>query len=382
MDSAFQEFRALAAKGEQGRRALMVALHNLAYSLETPNDTIHRYGHMNLQTAAVKIGMDLGIFKALASSTGSMTVEDVSTKAGADLVLTNRVLRYLAAIGAVTEVSKGSFVANHTTKNLTEKLTEAGISHYFGTAAPMYQALPRFLQRTGYKDPSDELDTAFQDAWKTSLPVFAWFADQPEQLACFNDYMALRREPEVSWLSVYPVMEKAKDWDPSKAVFVNVGGGVGHQCAQFKEKCPVPGRVILQDLPHSIANALPTPGVENMVYDFFEPQPIQGAKFYHMRGVLHNHPPHKVRKLLENTKLAMTIDSVLLVDEMIFPETGVNFDAASIDMTMLTAFASMERTEAQWRETFRSVGLELFRTYTYNPVSYESVMDVRLQRQL
>lgn len=107
---------------------------------------------------------------------------------------------------------------------------------------------------------------------------------------------------------------------------------------------------------------------------------MPGAKFYHLRGVLHNHPPLKVRKLLENTKSAMTPDSVLLVDEMILPETGINFDAASIDMTMLTAFASMERTEAQWRETFRDVGLELVKMYTYNPMNYESVMDVRLPK--
>lgn len=99
-----------------------------------------------------------------------------------------------------------------------------------------------------------------------------------------------------------------------------------------------------------------------------------------MRGVLHNQPPHKVRQLLENIKNAMGPDSVLLVDEMVFPETGVNYIAASIDMTMLSAFASMERTEAQWRETFKDVGLELVRTYTYYPLSYESVMDVRLPR--
>ena len=103
-----------------------------------------------------------------------------------------------------------------------------------------------------------------------------------------------------------------------------------------------------------------------------------GAKFYYMRAVLHNHPAHKVRQLLENTKAAMGPDSVLLVDEMVLPEVGVNFNAASIDMTMLSTFASMERTEAQWRETFQDAGLVLMRSYTYNTLSYESVMDVRL----
>ena len=73
-------------------------------------------------------------------------------------------------------------------------------------------------------------------------------------------------------------------------------------------------------------------------------------------------------------------ESILLVDELVFPESNVNYIAASIDMTMLSAFASMERTEAQWRDMFDQVGLELIRTYVYYPEGYESVMDVRLPR--
>jgi hypothetical protein len=216
--------------------------------------------------------------------------------------------------------------------------------------------------------------------------------------------MAFRRQPELSWLTVYPVAEQAKGCDPSRAVYVNIGGGVGHQCAQFKQRFPdIPGRVILQDMPHSIANALPTPGVENIVHDFFQPQPIKGefdplckpvfpfgqtsdyfhdmdlgAKFYFLRGVFHNHPPHKVIKLLENTKAAMASDSVMLIDEMIPPEMGAHVDALSMDLTMMTAFAGMERSEAQWRSILDEAGLKLIKTYEYNPVSHESVMEVRL----
>ena len=77
----------------------------------------------------------------------------------------------------------------------------------------------------------------------------------------------------------------------------------------------------------------------------------------------------------------MAQDSVLLIDEMILPEVGVNLQVSSIDMTMLTTFASMERTEKQWRKTFKEAGLELIKTYQYSPLNYESVMDVRLPRQ-
>jgi hypothetical protein len=103
-----------------------------------------------------------------------------------------------------------------------------------------------------------------------------------------------------------------------------------------------------------------------------------GAKFYYLRAVLHNQSPPNVRRVLENIKAVMEPESILLIDELVLPEVGVSYIASSIDMTMLSAFASTERTEAQWRKTFEEAGLELQRTYTYYPAGYESVMDVRL----
>ena len=71
-------------------------------------------------------------------------------------------------------------------------------------------------------------------------------------------------------------------------------------------------------------------------------------------------------------------DSVILLDEWVLPRTGVSSYAAGMDLTMMAAFASMERTEARWQKLFDSVGLRLVQSYTYNPLSYETVMDVRM----
>ncbi|KAI1779311.1 S-adenosyl-L-methionine-dependent methyltransferase [Hypoxylon cercidicola] len=380
MDTALDQIKQLAATvGGIERQRLRASLYQLAYSLETPDDTLHRYGAMHLQTAAVKVGFDIGIFKRLVQCRGSSTSGELAQVTGAEASLLSRLLRYLATIGTIENDSVDQYAANHLTENLAQEVTEAGVSHYFSTVAPQYQTLPTFLKKTGYRNPTDEMHTVFQDAWNTSLHGFAWFSHHPENLDYFNKFMAFRRQPDVSWLTVYPVSQEAEGWDPNRPVYVNIGGGIGHQCAQFKEKYPnIPGRVILQDLPHSIAKALPTPGVENMVHDFFQPQPIKGAKFYFMRGVFHNHPPHKVRELLANTKEAMAPDSVLLIDEMILPETGSHVDPAAMDLTMMTAFAGMERTQAQWQSALSEVGLKLVETYVYNSLSHESVMDVRL----
>ena len=77
---------------------------------------------------------------------------------------------------------------------------------------------------------------------------------------------------------MYPVEAEAAGWSPDKPLIVDIGGGIGHQCVQFKKAFPdLPGRVILQDLPHSIARAMETPGVENMAHNFFELQPVKGT---------------------------------------------------------------------------------------------------------
>lgn len=108
-------------------------------------------------------------------------------------------------------------------------------------------------------------------------------------------------------------------------------------------------------------------------------QPIsQGAKFYHMRGVLHNQPEREAKLLLTRTKDAMAADSVLIIDELVLAERGLDPYSATVDLTMMAATASMERTTAQWRELLESVGLRLFKVYTYNPATFEAAIDVRL----
>ncbi|KAG6355036.1 hypothetical protein INS49_004117 [Diaporthe citri] len=374
MEEALARVQELAAQDEDSRRKAVAALPKLASSLENVQETINRYGHLHLQSAMVQTGVELGLFKHLSDSPEGLTVEQISDKTGAERQLIVRSLRYLAAIGSVEEVGKGRYAANHVTRNLSES---------FYLSAPPFQAIPKFLKETNYRLPDDASHTPFQLALGTDKSIFEWFVGQPELLGHFNNYMALHRKQTegLSWLSVYPVETEAAGKPAEQPLYVDIGGGIGHQCKQFKEKFPdLPGRVVLQDLPHSIARAFPTPGVENMAHDFFTPQPVLGAKFYYLHAVLHNQSPSNLRKLLENTKAAMAADSVLLIDEMVLPETGVSAIAASIDLTMLSSLASAERTKEEWGELLDDIGLEIVKTYTYNERTYETVMDIRLPK--
>lgn len=67
-------------------------------------------------------------------------------------------------------------------------------------------------------------------------------------------------------------------------------------------------------------------------------------------------------------------DSVILIDEMLLPDKNVHWHVTEIDLTMMTALASIERTQSQWAALLDSVGLKISKTFTYTPSVYESIM--------
>ena len=141
----------------------------------------------------------------------------------------------------------------------------------------MFQELPDFLATIKYQDIVENTNTVFQAAYKMDGPAFMYMAEHPQTAAYFNQYMAHRRKGMPEWLSVFPFEEETKLRDPSGVLFVDMGGNIGHQCAEVKAKYPnLLGRVVLQDLPHAIGMALQTPGVENTIHDIFTPQPVKG----------------------------------------------------------------------------------------------------------
>lgn len=101
-----------------------------------------------------------------------------------------------------------------------------------------------------------------------------------------------------------------------------------------------------------------------------------GAKFYYLRAVLHDWPDDKCREILKNIIPAMGPDSVILLDEMILPNKNVHWQSTQIDITMMAALASIERTQTQWSDLLASVGLKIAKVHTYTPSIYESIMTV------
>lgn len=70
----------------------------------------------------------------------------------------------------------------------------------------------------------------------------------------------------------FPVEENLQDTAADRVMFIDIGGGIGHDITELKNRFPqLLGRFILQHLP-DVINNIPEPlsnGIETVTYDMF-----------------------------------------------------------------------------------------------------------------
>ena len=104
-----------------------------------------------------------------------------------------------------------------------------------------------------------------------------------------------------------------------------------------------------------------------------------GARYYHLRGVLHDFPDDKCQLILRNIIAVMGKESSILIEEMVLPSSGVHWQATQVDLTMMCALGGVERTEDQWRELLDAVGLKIAKVLVHKPSVHESVIEAVLK---
>ena len=123
------------------------------------------------------------------------------------------------------------------------------------------------------------MDGPVQRAFEPSH-FFELLAERPDILNAFQLVMTSYREGRPEFLDIYPAEEQLINGfseDIDETLFVDVGGGHGHEALNLVRKFPdAPGRKVLQELPHIIEQCPESNGIELMVNDFFTPQPIKG----------------------------------------------------------------------------------------------------------
>ncbi|CAF9933610.1 MAG: hypothetical protein ALECFALPRED_005639 [Alectoria fallacina] len=349
------------------RPDLLANISKLRDAVEAPQDSLLRIYSQPLQNAALRVAVELGLLEIIScasSPTPEMgtSLAHLAGRSHGDSKLIARVMRVLTAMGICIESSSEHYISNPLNEVIVQPGYTAGVRFHFDVEIPAIIKLIECLSKHRFRSPAYASESAFDYTFSASF--FDWMKENPMALRCFDLYMAGRRVGKASWLDYYPIHERLiKGTDLKNTVFmVDIGGGHGHDLKSLRDKYGhegLPGRLILQDL--AAEKPKDTTAIfESMHYNFFEPQPVRGARVYHLRAILHDWPTPICRTILSHVADAMTPNySKLIIREFILPDTNVPLYTACTDIRMMLLHAGMERTESQWKELLYEVGLEL-----------------------
>jgi demethylsterigmatocystin 6-O-methyltransferase len=93
-----------------------------------------------------------------------------------------------------------------------------------------------------------------------------------------------------------------------------------------------------------------------------------------MRNILHDYPDEKCLAILQHLTAAMSKDSLILIDDMVLPNSNVHWHATQIDITLMATLAAVERTKTQWEALLDRAGLRIVNIYTYTMSLQDSVI--------
>ncbi|KAJ9601873.1 hypothetical protein H2200_013622 [Cladophialophora chaetospira] len=306
----------------------------------------------------VVIACQLGIFDIVEDET---TIEELAVK-------TVRIMRALASADIFTQPRRNAYAATKFSRKLRERPARTWTMASLFFMNKMCMNLPEALAQDAYRNPADPAKAAMTKAF--GVPLWSMLENDENARLTFDtameqqDDLPLEMIPdqEVDWFAMLG------DVPATEIAFVDVGGGNGHAMSKIAEltRGRIEGRFVLQDQQgtveslQSTAQRLP---FECTVHNFFEKQPIRGAKVYHIRRCLHDWSDNTCEQILRHLRDAMKPGySRVLIHEFVLPVVGAQQREVLFDILMMCLTGS-ERDEEQWETLLQRSGLRIVKIW-------------------
>ena len=300
---------------------------------------------------AVAAAARLGIADALAE----VQPQDSTTLAravGADPAALARLLRTLASLGVLSQPLPHAYALTALGETLCRDIPGSMRDLLIAeTDTPHWQAWGKLHESVRSGQPM--VPQLF------GIPIFAYYAAHPEELASFSRAMA-----NFSLLATQGIMQNY-DFSHARHI-VDVGGAQGHLLLAILQAHPQ-ARGTVFDQPHVVEAACQAITVQGyhercaaLGGDFFQSVPT-GGDIYLLKFILHDWQDTEALRVLHNCRTAITRDGKLLVIEMVIPDDNRPSPAQLIDLNMLVMTGGQERTASEYGALMARAGFRLTR---------------------
>ncbi|KAF2481475.1 catechol O-methyltransferase [Neohortaea acidophila] len=364
-----------AAKQTNLEREIVTKARELIAAVQTPRDYMTTVLRSIMESSAFRALLSLGAIQAI-PPTDPITLADLESKTGAQASLLKRLFRPVVQGGIITLHPDGTY--SHTPMSAVYARDEgdvASLYNYMFDEAMVQTGFAEYFQQRGAREPDGELATTHNPrtwhARQEGKTVFEILEQDPEHLRAFQKLMvmATRFRPYTGFYDFGKLVG-----EEGRTVIVDVGGADGTTVAKILEAHPdiKPEQCVVQDREQVIELAKKNEGLQKGVrlqaHDFFLPQPVKGAKAYHLRAICHDWSDTMVVKILKHLADAAAKDSKVLIADVVMPEGPLGGMAAFMDLGML-CIGGKERTKQNFEEVLGAAGWELDAIY---PSGYES----------
>lgn len=307
----------------------------------------------------IAVAAELRLADALAD--GPLAIDELAGRVGADADALARLLRALIGEGIFTRRRDGRYALNAQASALrwASPVSVAGTARFVG--------LPEHREHWSHLVDAIRTGDAVIPRLR-GMSAFDYLAENPTLAKVFNDAMTSGSESAVA-----PVVA-AYDFTPYPTI-VDVGGGHGRLLSAILAATPT-SRGVLFDLPevvHGAPDLLRKHGAAERIDviggSFFESVPA-GGDLYILKSVVHDWRDPQSIAILRTVREAAAPGSTLVLAELVLPDHDRGFIGNWIDMEMLIAQASRERTTTEYAALLKHSGYRLTRVVpTACPIS-------------
>ncbi|TFY81660.1 hypothetical protein EWM64_g2351 [Hericium alpestre] len=392
----------------EARRLALATVGQLKHLLQRPYEKVVEQSCAVYDTACLDILVKTGILDRLANRANSpegLHVRNLQAELDLDAVKLTPMLRYLASQGWLNETSEGVFALTRSALELRKGNNGRKWIMTPGKPKVATSLLPQ-ITHPEWKYSRRPDQTAFQLGNDTSLSLFAWMKERPEELTQWaSSVQSLGDAYHSAIINDFP-------WQKfSSRTFVDCGGGQGNLSVSLAEILPE-SKFYVQDLPEvmPIANknierrdpdAFHSGRITTEPHNFFEVQPRFGEDhIYLLRYILHDWPDHACINILSNIARVAPPSSKLVIVEVISspctvsvsgPDHEVTLDdlvdstehrplappayipanfginakmSLALGVHMLGVFNALERSMSEWSALISKAGLRLVKVHS------------------